>query len=59
MKNINATAIRDTKCQRCSRLIVKGERCAIFRERAISSHEASHAGSLYPKRRWCIDCAKR
>lgn len=43
MKRINATAIRDTS----------------FRERATSSHEAAHAGTMYPRRRWCIDGATK
>lgn len=56
MKKLNATALRDTTCHRCKTPIAKGARCAMFRERALSSHEAMHAG-LYPMRRWCADCA--
>lgn len=56
MKKLNATAIRDTTCTRCKAPIAKGARCAMFRERALSSHEAQHSG-LYPMRRWCEGCA--
>lgn len=54
---VNATATRDTTCTRCRRAIPQGERCAVFRERALSSAEARNAGTLYPKRRWCVACA--
>lgn len=55
-KKVNATATRDTHCTRCRAVIRKGERCAVFRERALSSHEAIHGGA-YPQRRWCVPCA--
>lgn len=54
----NAIAVRDTKCTRCEAPIAKGERCSVFRERATSSAEARNAGTMYPKRRWCMVCAR-
>jgi len=54
---INSTATRDIKCTRCRATIVKGERLATFRERALSHAEACHAGTMYPKRMWCAKCA--
>lgn len=57
MKKVNATATRDTTCQRCNSPIATGARCAIFRERALSYRQAAHSGTLYPKHRWCVDCA--
>lgn len=53
---LNATAKRDFKCAVCSAAIKKGDRVAMFRERAISSHEACHAG-MYPMRTRCAKCA--
>lgn len=58
-KKINATAIRDTHCQWCRGHIAKGERCAMFRERAVSYREAMHAGTMRPMRRWCATCATK
>lgn len=54
---LNATAVRDTFCTACRRKIPQGERIAMFRERALSSHEACAAGTMYPMRRWCAQCA--
>lgn len=56
-KPVNATATRDTTCMRCAAPIARGARCSLFRERALSYREAAHSGTLYPKRRWCVDCA--
>jgi hypothetical protein len=58
MTKLNATATKDTTCHRCNRQIKSGERCLIFRERAISIRQAAAAGTMYPKHRWCSDCAK-
>lgn len=55
---LNATAKRDLKCPACSALIRKGERLLMYRERALSSHEACHAGR-YPMRKRCAACAQK
>jgi len=56
MRKLNATTVRATKCHRCGRVIAKGVRVSVFRERALSYREAMHRGTMYPKRLWCADC---
>ncbi len=56
-KPLNATATKDTTCTACGQPIAKDERCAMFRERALTSAEARHGG-MHPLRRWCAACAK-
>lgn len=47
----------DRKCVRCGGEIKRGDKIAKFRERATSSHEAAHAGSMYVSRSVCLKCA--
>lgn len=44
-------------CGKCGRDIATGERYATFRERALSYREAANAGTLYPMRKRCAECA--
>lgn len=52
---LNATARRDFVGS-CGHAIKKGERLKMFRERALTSWEARHAGTIYPMRRVCAAC---
>lgn len=55
-EHTNATVKRSRPCSRCSKPMAVGSRCLMFRERALSSHEACHGG-LYPWRYLCVGCA--
>jgi hypothetical protein len=50
-------AKKDRKCHKCGGAIPAGSQYLQRRERAVSSHEASHAGTLYPVRHICAACA--
>ena len=56
---INATAKRDFPCPGCGNKIRVGDRIAMYRERALSYREASHAGTLYPMRKRCAACVAK
>jgi hypothetical protein len=56
MRTLNATAKRDFRASTCGHAVRKGERCAQYRERAVSYREACDAGSLYVKRTRCAEC---
>jgi hypothetical protein len=49
----------ERQCGACKGKIAKGEAYYGFRERATCSHEAMHAGSLYPKRYRCRPCGEK
>ena len=53
----NATVKRARPCSRCGTQMDTGSRCLMFRERALSNHEACHAG-MYPWRYVCPNCAR-
>jgi len=59
MKKLNGHIGKVRKCSRCGKQMQVNDRCAIFRERALSMREASHAGTMYPRRAWCVTCAAR
>jgi hypothetical protein len=55
MKLYRASA--DRKCiNRCR--IAAGDNYYKYRERALSHHEAMHAGTAYPTRTLCVACAE-
>jgi len=47
----------DRTCHKCGGTIKAGEQYRQIRERAVSYHEAAHAGTMYPARRVCARCA--
>ena len=49
----------DRRCIQCRGTIRKGAYCQQYRERALSHREAMHAGTMYPVRHRCQDCASR
>lgn len=49
----------DRKCIKCGALIQAGRTYYGYRERALTSHEAQHAGTMYPKRHVCSPCAEK
>lgn len=57
MNRLTHIASKDRQCFKCPAVIRKGEKYQQRRERAVSSHEACHAGTLYPIRHICANCA--
>lgn len=56
-RTLNRVMVKEGHCTSCNKLLPVGTKVCVFRERALSSHEAMHAGTMYPKRRWCATCA--
>ena len=50
---------QDRKCMCCKSIIPAGSTYYGYRERALSNHEALHAGTMYPKRYLCFLCAEK
>lgn len=44
---------------KCGAKIAKGATYYAYRERALSHHEALHAGTMYPKRILCMPCGEK
>lgn len=51
----NRVAKVDRQCSRCRAVIPVGSRYWFYREPALTSYEARHAGR-YPARRVCLEC---
>ena len=49
----------ERQCGACKGKIAKGAAYYGYRERALSSHEACHAGTQYPKRYRCLPCGEK
>lgn len=58
MLTVNSVALKDRTCTQCGGDIPKGEQFRMYRERALSSREASHHG-MYPERRQCVACMEK
>jgi hypothetical protein len=52
-------ANKDRTCHRCGSSIVSGTVYYTIRERAVSHNEAMHAGTYYPERKVCVECAEK
>lgn len=47
------------KCYMCAAAIPPGAKFRRYRERAVSNHEACHAGTMYPHRNQCVGCVDK
>lgn len=58
MKKLGTVKIGMSIAGACGHAINGGDPVYGYRERALSHHEAAHAGTLYPMRRICAPCAQ-